>query len=864
MAAAPRASNSAAALAGRKRSTRSDDAPLTRSQTKTKADRADDTALAALMADQSAVLGEDDSSSGEEQGSTASEAESDDLADFNSDPDVTSSEDEDDDAPEGEDVDSGNDASEDELNRMLAAEDGESDSSESYDEESEEESSDEEEIEPAVTLSGLRVVQRGRHLDMPDTLPSEDEDPATAPGHSTDEEIRQALERNRPNIPGPLEHVPAFPFQQDVDSSDEAPSDLSDDEHTTNPVGRGIPSEWYADHPHIGYDLDGKRIMKPLESLDELDRFLAKMGTDAENDDYWRTVKDKYGASLKLSDEELQLIDRIISGRYAEQESANMYPEMIEYYSGKPMAHPLPQPTEPKRRFIPSKWEGQKVMKLVRAVRMGWLTPRAAKKDSRPKYYNIWAKESSEEAPNSSASSNYIPAPKMRLPGHNASYNPPEEYLWTEEEIREWEEAHPEDRKAKFIPRKYDSLRQVPANPQLIQDMFERCLDLYLCPRVRKNRLQIDPESLIPRLPRPRELRPYPTTESIRYEGHTGKVRSISVCPTGEWLLSGSDDGTVRVFEVSTGRCAFSLDLGQRVNAVAWNPMPGTFLFTAAADSTVFFVAPPAVGTLEATEMTRSLIRSSIEKKGSFSAPPNARPVHIDWVLPSEEEAAKSIVLKLEHRFVVTRLAWHRRGDYLATVCADGLSRAIAIHQLSRHMSQHPFSRNLGHIERVLFDPAKPHLVVATQKTVRIYNLQKQQLVKRLRSSSNHISSVALHPAGGEHVLVGTFDRRVGWYDLELSSDRPYRTLLYHKYAVRAVAYHNSYPLFASCSDDGTAQVFHGRVFSDLLQNALIVPLKILTGHRIVDGFGIMDCAFHPSRPWLFTAGADGTVRLFV
>lgn len=26
---------------------------------------------------------------------------------------------------------------------------------------------------------------------------------------------------------------------------------------------------------------------------------------------------------------------------------------------------------------------------------------------------------------------------------------------------------------------------------------------------------------------------------------------------------------------------------------------------------------------------------------------------------------------------------------------------------------------------------------------------------------------------------------------------------------------------------------------------------------------GVLDCVFHPSQPWLFTAGADSVVRLY-
>lgn len=49
----------------------------------------------------------------------------------------------------------------------------------------------------------------------------------------------------------------------------------------------------------------------------------------------------------------------------------------------------------------------------------------------------------------------------------------------------------------------------------------------------------------------------------------------------------------------------------------------------------------------------------------------------------------------------------------------------------------------------------------------------------------------------------------------------------------------------------------------DLLTNPLIVPVKILRGHEIVQHEGVLDCAFHPTQPWLFTAGADASIFLF-
>lgn len=51
--------------------------------------------------------------------------------------------------------------------------------------------------------------------------------------------------------------------------------------------------------------------------------------------------------------------------------------------------------------------------------------------------------------------------------------------------------------------------------------------------------INIDPETLKPKLPSRKDLRPYPATCYLEYKGHTGAVMSISTEASGQWIASG-------------------------------------------------------------------------------------------------------------------------------------------------------------------------------------------------------------------------------------------------------------------------------------------------------------------------------------
>ncbi|KAI0889713.1 ribosome biogenesis protein erb1 [Annulohypoxylon maeteangense] len=640
-------------------------------------------------------------------------------------------------------------------------------------------------------------------------------------------------------------------------------SDDSDAQEPANTIGN-IPLSFYDSYPHIGYDINGKKIMRPAtgEALDALlDSIEVPKG--------WTGLTDPAtGKPLNLSQDELELLRRVQMNEIPE-EGYDPYPDTVEWFTSFEETMPLSAAPEPKRRFLPSKHEAKRIMKLVKAIREGRILPykppeekQREEEEQEEIHYDLWADET-PRPPNVM----HIPAPKLAPPGYDLSYNPPPEYLPTEDEKKAWEETEPEEREKEYLSQKYDSLRRTPAYDQFVKERFERCLDLYLAPRIRKNRLNIDPASLLPKLPRPEELRPFPTVASIEYTGHEGRVRSVAVDPSGQWLASGGDDGTVRVWGLTDGKQQWQVKLSSEdpVDVVRWRPGQEASILSAAVGEDIFFMIP-SFGNPELEQASRDILDAGFgyatngkqltTTNGAARKDPPAK-----WARPGARLEDEGVLLKATVRSPVKTINWHRRGDFLCTVSPSGQRSSVAIHTLSKHLTQIPFRKLPGLAQAASFHPSRPLFFVATQRSIRCYDLQKQELIKSIQPGARWISSFDVHP-GGDNLVVGSYDRRLLWHDLEMSN-RPYKTMRFHPQAIRAVRFHRSYPLFADCSDDGTLQIFHSKVVSDLMEGPTIVPVKMLKGHKVVNKLGVTDVDWHPQHPWCVSAGADGTCRLW-
>ena len=59
---------------------------------------------------------------------------------------------------------------------------------------------------------------------------------------------------------------------------------------------------------------------------------------------------------------------------------------------------------------------------------------------------------------------------------------------------------------------------------------------------------------------------------------------------SGQYLVSGSDDGSLRVWEVDTGRCLKTWDMGGVVRSVSWCPNSALSLVAVAVDTKLYLI----------------------------------------------------------------------------------------------------------------------------------------------------------------------------------------------------------------------------------------------------------------------------------
>ncbi|ORM41174.1 Ribosome biogenesis protein bop1 [Babesia sp. Xinjiang] len=620
--------------------------------------------------------------------------------------------------------------------------------------------------------------------------------------------------------------------------------DSDEEEGAVNRTGR-VPLKWYDNENHIGYTVEGQKLIKELDSSE-----IGKLLFQSENPDAWRTIVDvRNNRTVRLTDDDLKIISRIRKGMYP-QENYNQEDLYIEF-DNEDAIHPVSYKPPRKANFLPSKAEAEKIKRLVKLIKEGKLVVKQEPEEPKEEpIQDIWQESIYQVDPKTARRGRHhdITPPKVPLPTHSESYNPPEEYLFDEKEKQEWLDTDPEYRTIDYIPQKFDCLRKVGSYENLILERFRRCLQLYLCPRAVKMKMDVDPETLYPKLPDINTLRPFPTKLAVEYriEG----TQKIVADATGSWVALASANA-IAIASVLNGRIVERVEGIDGILDICWHPRYPIIIVAHA--NTISFIAIKLPN-------IRQMAEEPSSKKTNNDGPQNVYEKALELIrLDSDAQGWRLVAfgphqgISVDHVDEICHISVHPQGNYVVAVAPH--SREAGNQCVIYCITKKTFIRvgnkmNNNGIRLAMFHPSEPKIILGLRKGIRLYNLKVKN--EKLESEGGKLSGVdlpvSMHLNRDAQILaVADESSRVSIFDLNVGAF-PYKKIQYNGEKIVHVEFHKTLPLLMIASSTGVVHVIHVSVPDDLSKDPVIVPVKDLKMSELTHA------NWHNMEPWLFTA----------
>jgi WD40 repeat protein len=338
--------------------------------------------------------------------------------------------------------------------------------------------------------------------------------------------------------------------------------------------------------------------------------------------------------------------------------------------------------------------------------------------------------------------------------------------------------------------------------------------------------------------------------------GHTRELMSVAFSPDGMRIVTGSVDGTAKVWEAASGKELLTLKGGHWITAVAFSPN-GQRIVTSSADQTATVWGAASGEKLLTLRGHRAPVGAvAFSPDGQWIATGSADKTARVW----EADNGKPVLTLIGNNDWVVSVAFSADGRRLVTRARNGTAK---IWEVKSGKELFALEGNSG---QVFFSPDGRKLLTFGQSgEARMLDADSGKELLAFTTHSGDDFSMALSP-DGQRIVSGALDGLARLWDT--TTDKPpLLTLKGHTSTIRSVAFSPDGLRIVTASLDGTAKVWQATSSETLTLKEPSCGVFAVAfspdGQRIATGIGVFSDTMSPDGRWSVTGTQQGMAKLW-